>query len=321
MKEKMKLIEALVGEGFPMLSDKEYLEFFYSDKLPALPTDNLSFLSSYIHELEAKRIELRASIKIEPVVKAHPPSEKKVLQLKKYRLDLESEIKEYKEAEFYRKQSETESIKDILLYFENIRKRELFGGSAYLPAFFEWTVWRVFLAINHLVGRIEHTRNFKIDEQCLPVHHAKSGVADMIFNYDNFIVGCEVTLNTGENQWSAEGEPVPRHIANISEKAEQRVYGLFVAPSIHPQTAHQFLGQQYFMNGEFKQLDIIPLSTNQLERLLQVFEIRRFDVNELKIILQKIVELKGVSNNGLEWLTNIGNLFDNWMANPSTMSA
>src|SRR5690349_17618228 len=87
----------------------------------------------------------------------------------------------------------------------------------------------------------EATRGFKVDEAMQPLHHAAPGAPDMVFPFQNYVVVVEVTLNTRENQWSAEGEPVPRHVGTVqAQQASRPVFGLFVAPVIEPNTALTF---------------------------------------------------------------------------------
>ena len=310
--EIIKLIDQIVGEGFPMIDNDKFEAAFYAADKPSLPTDDMVFLSSYVKELEIKKEKLHQSIKIEPTVRAKAPIKDTLLDMKEYRLGLEAEITEYREYEFYKKQSEVSSIKDIHSFFEGIRERTLMGGQAYLPAFLEWTIWRVFLAINTIEGNISRTRNFLIDEELNPIHHAKGGVADMVFTYADFVMPCEVTLNNGENQWSAEGEPVPRHIAKIVGEVDKEAIGIFIAPNIHPQSAQQFLMQTYHIGGKFVPLNIIPFNIAQIETLLKVFEERRFSVTELKSLLKSCVKLKEGSPDGVEWLEKLNAYFISW---------
>lgn len=313
VEEKLPLIEQLVRQGFPtVLDEQQYLHLLYAADRPVLPTDDVAFLRSYVAELERRRATLKSEAATRPTFEAVAPETPALLELKRYRLELEAENGEYKEIIFYRAQSTAESIKDIRIYFDGIRRRDLLGGETYLPAFLEWTAWRVFLAIDQLTGRISETRNFKIDEQLLPVHHAKGGVADMIFQYSDFILAVEVTLNTSANQWSAEAEPVPRHIAKVMEGTALPVYGLFVAPSIDPNTAQTFFKQEYHFDGEFRPVHIIPITLDQLEALLVAFASRRFSPTEVRVLIEELLRLKEGCRNGLEWYQKVSEHFDAW---------
>jgi len=49
------------------------------------------------------------------------------------------------------------------------------------PAYFEWILWRAFLAINGLKNKPYEARRFKIDQDFLPVGTAPGGGPDLIF--------------------------------------------------------------------------------------------------------------------------------------------
>lgn len=310
MKDKMKLIQQLVSEGFPHKSDKDFTDLFYKASEPTLPTDDLSFLSSYVKELEERRNQLKDKLKIAVSTKTQAPKTLNLIAVKEYRFALETEVGEYKEYEFYKKQSEPSSIADIYTYFDGIKNRTLMGGQTYLPAFFEWSIWRVFLAINTIEGNISESRNFRIDEELNPIHTAKSGAADMVFHYEDFIIPCEVTLNRGENQYSAEGESVARHVGHIALKTKKEVYSIFVAPSINPQTAQQFYLQTWHDgNDKYISLNIIPFTIDQMIIILKCFEANGLTVMDLKNCLKHIIGLKKSCTNGAEWLKEIDTLF------------
>ncbi len=311
--ERLPLIERLVAEGFPSVRDMRYLDRFYADDAPRLPTDDAHFLRLFVAQLEQRRETLRAEAQVEPVVRERPPVGATLLDLKRYQLELETENAEYKEVLFYRAQSTPAAIEEIRQYFEGIRRGDLMGGETYLPAFLEWTSWRVFLAINRLAGPVSKTRNFRLDEELNPVHHAKGGVGDMVFDYDDYTLVVEVTLNTSERQWSAEAEPVPRHVARVMEERKRPVYCLFVAPTIHPDTAHTFFRSQLTVRGQFRPIDIVPLTLDQLEGLLESYAGRRFGPAELRVLIEGLLALRDGSADGRQWLQRISEHFDAWI--------
>ena len=61
-------------------------------------------------------------------------------------------------------------LAEIAELLEDIRDDNLVGGMAYVPAYFEWAVWRLFLALNNIEGAISETRGFQIDEDMQPRH-------------------------------------------------------------------------------------------------------------------------------------------------------
>lgn len=185
------------------------------------------------------------------------------------------------------------------------------NGVAYLPAFYEWNVWRVFLAVNQIVNEIPATRGFLLDEDMYPVHHAKAGQPDMLFEYDDCLLVVEVSLAMGENQWSQEQEPVPRHVKDVMvANPGLDVLGLFVAPKIDPNTAVTFRNYPLLVNGQERRLDIVPLSTGQLRVLLAWFDSHHVDSRQVLATLRELLDYRSVAGDGLAWLRLIESHID-----------
>lgn len=301
-----KLVEHIIEKGMHHYNESEYLEIFYNPTLPLLPSDNDTFMQENILSLYEMRDNLSriAGVDTKQVSKKIEISSKSIQELKKIQQDVKYEVVELKEINFYHDQAKQSS--DILSYFEQIENKTLLGGSAYLPAYLEWNTWRVFLAINTIKNDISSTRNFRIDEELNPIHHAKAGMPDMVFEYEDFVVVCEVTLTTRANQWSAEGESVPRHVSKVvTDYPNKPVYGLFIAPTIDPNTAQQFYTQSFWNGTEYVKLNIAPLTIQQLKNLIKSFGDNPFTVSRLKNIFESIFEEKKNIQNGMEWLVSI----------------
>ena len=236
-----------------MLSDIDFVRTFYDAHQPILPTDNVAFLKEDIARLRTQTVSLATELAEQPPEEILIPTEEDVLQLRGQRNLLEENLMPLKEKKFYLAQRNKSQIQEIKGIIESLLNNEdLILGSDYRPAIAEWVIWRLFLAIDSIPGPIDETRNFQIDTNLSPVHHAKGGVADMVFFYnDAFIVPVEVTLRIGENQYAAEGEPVQRHIMHIADKhLDHDVVGVFIAPKIHPTAAHEFLNQNFTVKEE-----------------------------------------------------------------------
>ncbi len=137
------------------------------------------------------------------------------------------------------------------------------------PAYLEWVIWRAFLAIDSLVKPSWEARNFKIDQDFLPVHCAPGGRPDMVFEFENAIVVVEVTLTSSSRQEAAEGEPVRRHVATYAENSPKPVYGLFIALQIDSNTAHTFSAGAWYLPDDTKiSLDIVPLTLKEFRAFL-----------------------------------------------------
>ena len=136
----------------------------------------------------------------------------------------------------------------------------------------------------------------------------------MVFEYDKFILVTEVTLIVRANQWSAEAEPVPRHVAKIqSENKNKDVFGLFVAPQIDINTVLTFFNnREYSVNDEIMNLTIIPLSLDQIKQLLTVFKQKRFSTQDMKRLFEAIKSDISTSKDAMEWNKKIPAIMSDW---------
>ena len=300
---KLDLIKSILEEKAEFVEDKDYLAYFYSSALPKLPLDDEHFMVLNVGDLQQQieALSEKTGIEVEPLMTI----ERSVPKLKKISKELEQKLIEQKEYLFYKDQALDNQIDDIIDYFEMIKSRTLLGGDAYFPAYYEWAIWRVFLAINTLVGSISDTRNFQIDEELKPIHHAKGGVPDMVFSYEDFAIVCEATLHQSVSQWAAEYTSVPKHVATISASSGKPVFGIFIAPRIEPNMAQQLFNASWHINDEFMNLNIVPFSTEQIVAILQNFKKNKFSVKEIKEILEKFTALKLGVKNGKEWYDQI----------------
>ncbi|WP_052239710.1 AlwI family type II restriction endonuclease [Brevibacterium linens] len=196
------------------------------------------------------------------------------------RHDLEYRIFEAKELDFAAGQSD--QIDEILAYLKMLdenRTHQVFGDEQLVipkeerPAYFEWLLWRVLLALNKLVIPPSKVRRFNIDQDFLPVSTAAGGGADVVAEYDECVLVVEVTLTENSRQEAAEGEPVRRHVADVLEQFEplgKDVYGLFIARRIDTNTAETFrIGVWYLKNDKRVDLDVVPLTLSQLIAVLR----------------------------------------------------
>lgn len=302
----LNLVDAILESYTPqILEDENFISAFEGSSYPVLPIDDIEFASKDIQEL-AKYADSIGVVKdkIERLIDDANPRALRVSKDK-----LENELIEAKELIFYKKQSTEIAVSDIRDIFEKINNREIIAGSSYMPAWAEWAVWRVLLSINTISSPISETRNFKIDTELNPIHHAKSGVADMVFEYENeYIIPTEVTLSRDERQYNMEGVPVKHHVKNIIEKnTDATVVSLFTAPVIHPATAHEFYTASIYSTKLNKplSLNIIPVTFSQLLSLLPGAKNGCSDGEQLIRKLEELKDLKSSVSTGPEWLKGI----------------
>lgn len=157
------------------------------------------------------------------------------------------------------------------------------------PAYFEWTLWRAALAIDHMVNKPYEVRGFRLDADFLPVTAAGGGKGDLYCEFEDFMILTEVTMSTSSRQEAMEGEPVRRHVSDAVLKYDKPVYGLFLAIRIDTNTAETFRHGIWYAKGDVKQrLDIVPLSLEQFRRhFVSMFEGKQAHPEHLRdLILQ-----------------------------------
>lgn len=157
------------------------------------------------------------------------------------------------------------------------------------PAYFEWTLWRAALAIDHMVNKPYDVRGFRLDADFLPVTAAGGGKGDLYCEFEDFMILTEVTMSTSSRQEAMEGEPVRRHVSDAVLNYNKPVYGLFLAIRIDTNTAETFRHGIWYAKGDVKQrLDIVPLSLEQFRRhFVSMFEGKQARPEHLRdLILQ-----------------------------------
>lgn len=299
--EKHLFIERLVAnEGLPE-SDKAYFTTLCEGA--SLPTDNkdsaLVVLDDLLQQLERRGIPFDATGKSKDT-----PADIEII-----RHEIEELLSESNE-EIYaaRQAAEWEEIAgymDLLIRAGRRNNRmtlstgeEIELPQAEAPAYFEWILWRAFLAINSLANKPYEARRFKVDQDFLPVGTAPGGGADIIFEFEEFVLVIEVTLTTSSRQEAAEGEPVRRHVAGQvmlhQEITGKPVYGLFIANKIDSNTAETFrIGVWYTNDDQKMRLDIVPIPLEVFKGFFEaLFKSGNVDVNLVRSLLERCRDLR-----------------------------
>lgn len=276
-----------------------------------LPTDNEATARVVVSDL-SKQLSTRGVEAPEPNADIALPD----LQIVRY--DYEEKLQQLDEAEFANDQAN--HVDEIAAWMDALAERasvKLPNGETIkvpkgeAPAYLEWAIWRAFLAINSLTIAPWEARNFKIDQDFLPVHCAPGGRPDMVFEFDNTIVVVEVTLTSSSRQEAAEGEPVRRHVAQYAEKTkDKKVFGLFIAVDIDSNTAHTFSAGAWYLADDSKiSLDIVPLRLEEFKRFLLS---GKSDLNAMpKRLRDLLTECRSVSNRDAPlWKQEISQIVD-----------
>ncbi|MBU2752290.1 AlwI family type II restriction endonuclease [Acidithiobacillus thiooxidans] len=289
--EKHVFVEKLIQDtGIPD-SDRSY--FITLCNGAKLPTDNkdsaLAVLDDLLQQLEKRGIPFDATGK---------PTDT-TADIAIIRHQIEGILSERNEEEYATRQAV--EWEEIAAYMELIitrkGKRTLSNGEdievpqAEAPAYFEWVLWRAFLAINSLANKPYEARRFKIDQDFLPVGTAPGNGPDLIFEFHDFVIVVEVTLTDNSRQEAAEGEPVRRHVADLvshyGAQSGKPVYGLFIANRIDSNTAETFrIGVWFTRTDDKMRLDIIPVTLVQFKAFFEaLFTSGRVEVGLIRELL------------------------------------
>ena len=289
--EKHVFVEKLIQDtGIPD-SDRSY--FITLCNGAKLPTDNkdsaLAVLDDLLQQLEKRGIPFDATGK-----PTDTPADIALI-----RHQIEGLLSERNEEEYAARQAV--EWEEIAAYMELIitrkGKKTLSNGEdievpqAEAPAYFEWVLWRAFLAINSLANKPYEARRFKIDQDFLPVGTAPGNGPDLIFEFHDFVIVVEVTLTDNSRQEAAEGEPVRRHVADLvshyGEQSGKPVYGLFIANRIDSNTAETFrIGVWFTRTDDKMRLDIIPVTLAQFKAFFEaLFTAGRVEVGLIRELL------------------------------------
>lgn len=289
--EKHVFVEKLIQDtGIPD-SDRSY--FITLCNGATLPTDNkdsaLAVLDDLLQQLNKRGIPFDAI-----GLPTNTPADIAVI-----RHQIEGILSERNEEEYATRQAV--EWEEIAAYMELIitrkGKKTLSNGEdievpqAEAPAYFEWVLWRAFLAINSLANKPYEARRFKIDQDFLPVGTAPGNGPDLIFEFHDFVIVVEVTLTANSRQEAAEGEPVRRHVADLvshyREQSGKPVYGLFIANRIDSNTAETFrIGVWFTQTDDKMRLDIIPVTLVQFKAFFEaLFTSGRVEVGLIRELL------------------------------------
>lgn len=212
---------------------------------------------------------------------------------------IEKQIKEIKDYKLY---------DDIQNTFEQIKDGDVYDA----PLMLEWNTWRAMTMLDG--GNIKANLNF--DDFGNPLSTAAGNMADIICDYDDYMLSVEVTMSTGQRQYDMEGEPVSRHLGKLKKSSQKPSYALFVAPTINEAAiAHfYFLHHTNVIYYGGKSV-IVPLSITTFQKMLE--DSYRADYTPTPEHVRKFFELsmtiakEAESEN--EWYTKINEAATCWL--------
>ena len=205
-------------------------------------------------------------------------------------------------------------LKSYALYSEiDETFNDIVSGDLYdAPLMLEWNTWRAMTMLNG--GRI--TGNFRVDDAGEPMSTAAGNRPDIECDYIEFVLSVEVTLQSGQRQFEAEGESVARHFGKMRVETGKEAYCLFIAPTLNPSVITYFYGLNKINLALYGgKTNIIPLDLDQFRRLIDnsynhPCHPKPIDV---KNFLVSVISSLENSADELEWADHIQRCVENWL--------
>jgi len=304
-------IEALFESEFykpKQFSDKEeYIAYMANNNLPILPWQTKDKLSEIINDVYVDVKELQNNLGITVLNK------KDILLMSESDLisyidDLRETRKNLQEKDNHIKSQPISSITQYIDQLEKIFECEN------RPLMLEYLST---MGLHSLNDAKEIKPNYPVGDDNEPTSTAPGGMADIECFYEDFNMICEVTMLKGRDQWFNEGQPVMRHLRDF-ESSNRNSYCLFIAPTIHTDSAETFYIANTIGYKGNKQ-KIAPITIKQfveiLKTLKQIRELnKQFTHNNLQSLVNDISESANNFNSD-EWVINTQNIINSWSNN------
>lgn len=303
---RQDLVTQLLETLEPIIPDELYVQMLHNPEQPRLPIDDVAMVASEIEALEREIAALGET-------RAAGPSAQTMLAQHAQATALRQRRAELNEFRFYRQQRTWEALDEVRELLDQIRTKNLPASRSYAPAFLEWALWRLFLAINDIRIPIAQTRGFRVDDAFVPIHHAVGGAADCTFAYDRDALVIEATLTASSRQVVAENESVRRHVAKaVDAMSDKKVLGLFVALRVDANTYDEFHAGRFRLQEEtLLRLSIIPLTIKDIIDLIDAMKAQEHMLtsSEMLSLLRQLDELRRSSDDGVSWRNAIRHAF------------
>ena len=230
--------------------------------------------------------------------------------LSNYIDELRVERKDLQEKDNHRKSQPIDAISE---YIDGLEKIYNFENRALLLEHLST------MGLHALNDAREIKPNYPVGDDNEPTSTAPGGMADIECYYKNFNMICEVTMLNGRDQWFNEGQPVMRHLRDF-ENNNKNSYCIFIAPSIHIDTASTFFNAVtigYRGRGDEYKQKIAPITISQFVEILKTLRTMRENSKQflhsyLQELVEKIVESANQINNSDDWVANTQNIITVW---------
>ena len=274
-------------------SEREYKEYLYNPELPKLYSDDYDNLVTIIHRIDPSIDCVQYSI----------------VELKDLQYDLIDREKQRLIDRQAQKIKSYEEYDSIMKTYEIVRSRDAYYDR---PLMFEWNTWRAMTMID---GGII-AANLKFDDAGRPLSTAAGNMADIVCDYDSFILNVEVTLQAGQKQYDNEGEPVARHVGKTKSETGKPTYCFFIAPTISEATiAHFFTLMHTPIRLYGGKATIVPMELSTFEKMVADSKKAKYVPNPDNIMnfIKKVQHLAEIAQDEIDWYERTKSAALNWL--------
>jgi hypothetical protein len=287
----------------------EYFKNFYNNSYK-IPTDNLEVALDEIKLLKEGIRDRQNSL----LQRANELSiDSNIDEIQQIRYELIEYNNWEREEDFANEQQSNAAIEETIKYLKVLNNEHVENSPDIddKPAFFEWAVWRSFLAIDEITCPIHKTRRFPVDQDFMPRNTAPGGGSDLIFEFETYVLVVEVTLTTSHRQVAVETEPVRRHTVQYKEMyPDKEVYCLFIAPSVDNNIAETFrIGVWYKLDVE-EFINIVPMNLSDFIETIEALLHKKFKNVDYLNLLDKCLASRNVR--APQWKQSISQEVGKW---------
>lgn len=274
-------------------NEEQYVAYLGNPRIPYLLTDNMELLEQKIRtEFPQLKISLTSTLQDLKNIFAQELERRKeeilteqIAAIKDYRL-----------------------FEEISTTFEQILNNSLYDT----PLMLEWNTWRAMTMLDG--GSIQ--ANLKFDDFGNPMSTAQGNMADIVCDYGQFGLTVEVTMQSGQRQYEAEGEPVTRHLAKYKRETEKPAYCLFIAPNINDACkAHFYALHKMHIHyyGGFS--TIVPLPLSIFIKMVEDSYNANYvpEPRHIQRFFERSNQLANSTDNEVDWYNGITNEALNWL--------
>ncbi len=282
-----------------------YVAYMSDDSLPVLPWQTKDKLSKIASDVYNDVIELQNNLglTIEGKKDISAMSENDLISLINNLREIRKELQEKDN------HIKSQPVSSITQYIEQLESIFDFENRALMLEYLST------MGLHALNDAKEIKPNYPVGDDNEPTSTAPGGMADIECFYDNFNMICEVTMLNGRDQWFNEGQPVMRHLRDF-ENSHDNAYCIFIAPTIHTDSAETFhIANTIGYKGSKQK--IAPLTIKQFVELLktlrQVREAnKKFTHDNLKVLINDIADSADNISNSDDWVANTQNIVNSW---------